>query len=83
MTVCDLSPLHGMKRTCVLALLLATLVTLAQWPTPCDASPSLTPSSSDNEKNEKNLMKVTLGAILPKTSLITKRRQYLKVSAKS
>lgn len=82
MTVSDLSPLHGwtkMKRTCLLlALLLATLVTLTQWPTPCDASPSLTPSSSD-----QNLMKVTLGAILPKTSLITKRRQYLKVSAKS
>lgn len=82
MTVCDLSPLRGrtmIKRTCLLAtLLLATLMTLALWPCPCDASPSLTPSSSDNERN---LMKVTLGAILPKTSLITKRRQYLKVSA--
>lgn len=68
--------------TTTFLVLLAALASLLFLGPPCDgrlfsssSSSSLEPSTSDNESN---LMRVTLGAILPKTSLITKRRQYHK-----
>ena len=85
MTAGDLSLLQGPSMTKTFFLvLLAALASLLLLGPPCDASPysfssasfSLKPSSSDNEKH---LMRVMLGAILPKTSLITKKRQYTKV----